>query len=775
MVSTKSTKDFSMKENLFAVFIIVAVLTTIAGYVSATQNIIYAVLIWIAVAVVVILGVFYLSTAIKPVTEYISGIICEREEERKWFACLCAEVDRLKDSISSGVLQARIDSELYTGQYQELAQMINHILNAAVQPLSIAADYFQKLGAGEIPEVYEAECTGYTYTIKNYINSCVAGMQGLAECNRILKQMAVNDFTYDIQEQYNGIYAEILQNVNEIRQHILYSIKANELIAAGDYDGIYKAYKAMGKRSEGDRLIPSYIEMGDSIERLVNDAQMLVDNAVEGNLEMRADVSQHQGKYRKIIEGFNATLDAVIEPIKIASEHIQSIARGNPSGKITQAFRGDYATIKNDINTCSQALTVLIEEIDVAVSAAINGDFSRKADISRGQGVYQEILAKINQLNETLSAPIRESIVVMEGLARGELGQHIVGDYKGENADLKNAINLTVDTLAYLLFDVSNKLTEIAKGNYDIEIERDYAGELGSMSKALKKIIESFNETMGNINVVANEVAGGAAQVANTSQNLAQGATEQAGAIEQLTATITQIAAQTKQNAAFANEANVLALKARDNADRGNVQIKEMLEAMQEINHSSDNISKIIKVIDDIAFQTNILALNAAVEAARAGQHGKGFAVVAEEVRNLAARSANAAKESTELIEGSIKKVQYGTKIANETADALHIIVEGAGHAAAIIEEIATATKEQAIGITQVDQGVIQISQVVQNNSALAQQSASASEELSEQASLLKDNVTKFRLKNSPTRLEVVPKPRLSAFMEINRPRIDLS
>jgi methyl-accepting chemotaxis protein len=209
-----------------------------------------------------------------------------------------------------------------------------------------------------------------------------------------------------------------------------------------------------------------------------------------------------------------------------------------------------------------------------------------------------------------------------------------------------------------------------------------------------------------------------------------------------------QISAQTKQNAENANQARELAHLAQENAAKGNGQMKEMLEAMKEINESSKNISNVIKVIDDIAFQTNILALNAAVEAARAGQHGKGFAVVAEEVRNLAARSANAAKETTELIEGSINKVEGGTEIANLTASALDSIVEGVAKAADIVAEIAKASNEQATAISQIDQGVDQISQVVQNNSATAEESAAASEELSGQAEILKDMVVRFRLKN---------------------------
>lgn len=300
------------------------------------------------------------------------------------------------------------------------------------------------------------------------------------------------------------------------------------------------------------------------------------------------------------------------------------------------------------------------------------------------------------------------------------------------------------DIMLYLR-NLSAAIEQISKG--DLTVNVPVCSEKDQIGNGLTNLVGNFNGLVSSISVAIDQVSSGANLVSDSSLSLSHGATNQASTVQELIAALEEISEQTHLNAQNAGQANEIAKNAKTNAAEGNGQMKDMLMAMDDISTSSANINKIIKVIDDIAFQTNILALNAAVEAARAGQHGKGFAVVAEEVRNLAGKSANAAKETTDMIENSIRKVEAGIKIANDTAKTLDEIVTEIDRAAELIHSIAIASTEQAHGIEQINYGIGQVSQVVQTNAATAEESASASEELSGQAMQLKEHIRQFKLK----------------------------
>jgi methyl-accepting chemotaxis protein len=325
-------------------------------------------------------------------------------------------------------------------------------------------------------------------------------------------------------------------------------------------------------------------------------------------------------------------------------------------------------------------------------------------------------------------------------LAEGNIDIKIEKDGNDEFGQMMDEFGKLVENIKYQ----TSVVQEVADGNLSVEVTPKSENDV--MGNALKKLVSRNCHALSNISDGAYQVSTSASEVASASEALAQGSTEQASAIQEINASINDIAEKTKRNAEEADNAAGLMSQAIENVKRGNTEMQEMVEAMQDINKSSASISKIIKVIDDIAFQTNILALNAAVEAARAGDAGKGFAVVAEEVRNLAAKSSAAAAETAELIEDSIQKVGAGTQIADETAKALEEITGVVQQSETIVRGIAESSNYQATAIDQIDQAIEQVSQVVQTNSATSQQCAAASVELSGQAGRMKELLSVYRL-----------------------------
>lgn len=346
-------------------------------------------------------------------------------------------------------------------------------------------------------------------------------------------------------------------------------------------------------------------------------------------------------------------------------------------------------------------------------------------------------------------APVEKIVALTKEMGGGNLNSKIDVHTEDELGQLAAISKDTCLRLNDYISEITHVLTEIANGNLRVDVTRDYVGDFAPIKKALVKIIESLNDAFSEIETAATQVSTGANEIATGAQSLADGTTQQAASLEQLSASIDGISQKVKLNASDADNAKALSEDAQRELGIGKDSLNEMITAIEQIRDSSDEITKIIKTIDDIAFQTNILALNAAVEAARAGNAGKGFAVVADEVRNLASKSGQAAKNTTVLIDHSVQAVENGTKIAARTAELLNIIIDKFTHVNTLVTEIAGASNEQANAIGQIDIGVSQISSVVQTNSATAEESAASAEELSAQASLLQERVSKFELKTN--------------------------
>lgn len=358
------------------------------------------------------------------------------------------------------------------------------------------------------------------------------------------------------------------------------------------------------------------------------------------------------------------------------------------------------------------------------------------------------ILVLTRLITNSIATPAKKIADRIGLLANGDLNTPMpMIDNKDEIGVLAQSTTTLVKGIQFMIGDMVNVLTQMSEGNLAVvQADIEYKGDFLPLQTSIKSILYSLKSTLSNINIASDEVLNGAEQVSVGAQSLSQGATEQASSIEELSASIMELSKQVNESATNSQEANKMANEATIAVTKGNEEMQALANAINQINDKSLAIGKIIKTIEDIAFQTNILALNAAVEAARAGAAGKGFAVVADEVRNLASKSSEAAKSTTTLIEESVSAVQSGTMLANETANRLIDIVENSNATATLIEELTLASQQQAISINQINIGVEQISSVVQNNSAISEESAAASEELAGQADLLKSLVSKFQL-----------------------------
>lgn len=430
---------------------------------------------------------------------------------------------------------------------------------------------------------------------------------------------------------------------------------------------------------------------------------------------------------------------------------------------ITQLESGDSMGAAEKVRTeCTPLLDEVITEINALNSETVSIRANTVEESVKTTNMSMIILVAVTAIAILLAMiicavvtkmivyPVHQVEEAMEGLAKGNMSQTLEYESADEFGSLVGSVKETCEVLENVVSDLSRLLDEMAGGNFDLFAnDEHYRGDFEPLLAAIRRMNRSLSSTMRQINDASDQVASGADQVSSGAQALSQGATEQASSVEELAATINDISREINNTAENAREASEKVMEAQTKLATSNEQMQDMIAAMGEISQKSGDIGKIIKTIEDIAFQTNILALNAAVEAARAGEAGKGFAVVADEVRNLASKSAEAASNTTTLIEGTILAVENGTSIVDRTAAAISETVDSTKSAVTYVDKISSAAVSQAEAVTQVTMGMDQISSVVQTNSATAEESAAASQELSSQSQLLKSLVAHFKLRSA--------------------------
>ena len=499
-------------------------------------------------------------------------------------------------------------------------------------------------------------------------------------------------------------------------------------------------------KDETGMLAQSARTLVETLQRLIHDMDNMADDHERGEIDTFIDAASFDGEYGTVADKINSMLSSTLATQDTVVGTFMEIADGNFKADMEQ-LPGKKAKLNAAVNDMRMRIEAVSGEINYLIdAAAVKGNLNVHIDEKKYNGGWRDIMTGLNNLAAAVDRPITEIRDVMARLGQGRFDQKVQGDYPGDFLVIKNGVNGTIDSLNSYISEMSQFLSSIASGDLTRAISREYIGDFGAIKESINNISTTLHKTMAEINAASAQVLSGAKQISTSAMDLANGATEQASSVQELNASVDMISQQTKQNAANADEANALSNKSSENAREGNDAMKQMLDAMLQIKESSNNISRIIKVIQDIAFQTNLLSLNAAVEAARAGEHGKGFSVVAEEVRNLASRSQTAATETTGLIEDSIVRVETGSGIAETTAESLDLIMSNASEVLQIINSISTASRDQEEAVSQVSIGLGQISQVVQSNSAVSEETAAAAEELNSQAELLQQLVSYFKL-----------------------------
>jgi len=505
------------------------------------------------------------------------------------------------------------------------------------------------------------------------------------------------------------------------------SIKSAERTVLNKQFGAKDREKELGKLAARFAMLDEGWKLCISTSK-DKEEQALADKAKTQMAEWKNEHEKYIGLVRSLSSGEGANNDAIYA-------QMQTVA----FGELRAAFNAFDATIE-EINIASAKAAD--EEAALAIKTSATANTVSLIFVLLG------IVAAMGLgfvISRQITMPMLQGVKLAEEIAKGIFTSRLRLNRQDEIGQLTNSLDHMAESLS--------RQVEVARtiAGGDLTVKIELSSPQDTLGQALQTMQQGLAVTITQTKLAGNEIANGSLQIADSSQSLAQGASEQASSLEEISSAMTQMSSQTKMTADNAVKAQELSNAASSAAEDGNHQMRQMVEAMEEIRVASQSVANVIKVIEEIAFQTNMLALNAAVEAAHAGQHGKGFAVVAEEVRNLAARSAKAAKETADLIAGSVSKTENGAKIADQTAASLVEITNRIAQASELVRGIAQAAREQSVGIDQVSQGLHQIDQVTQQNSANAEEGAAASEELSGQASQLNQLMQAFKVDSGNT------------------------